>query len=125
MPAWPGGCTFWEAPNRTSGTAAVFWRADVNPAVLPVEACPVSRNGIDAFDVRRIETPVILLRPGNGIEHVLIGDGVRRIQLEVRGQSLLAGPVRLRYDLAGFAGIEPKLMTLQRLTALRRLGRFP
>jgi len=68
---------------------------------------------------------VILLRQGDGIEHVLLGDGLHRIQLEVRGQSLLAGPVTLRYELTGFAGIEPKLMTLQRLTALRRLGRFP
>jgi hypothetical protein len=68
---------------------------------------------------------VILLRPGDEIEHVLLGDGVHRIQLEVRGQSLLAGPARLRYDIAGFEGTEPKLLTVRRLIALRRLGRFP
>jgi hypothetical protein len=125
MPASPGGCTFCEAPDRPSRAAAVFWRADVNPAVLPIEACRASRNGIDAFDVRRLEHPVILLRPADGIEHVLLGDGVHRIQLEVRGQSLLAGPASLRYDIAGFDGTEPKLLTLHRLIALRRLGRFP
>jgi hypothetical protein len=68
---------------------------------------------------------VILLRPADGIEHVLLGDGVHRIQLEVKGQSLLAGPVKLRYDIAGFEGTEPKLLTLHRLIALRRVGRFP
>ena len=66
-----------------------------------------------------------VLRTGNGVEHVLLGDGIHRIQLQVRKRSLLEGPSGLRYDLADFEGVEPKLMTLQRLIALRRLGRFP
>jgi len=68
---------------------------------------------------------VTVLRTGNGVEHVLLGDGIHRIQLQVRKRSLLEGPSGLRYDLADFEGVEPKLMTLQRLIALRRLGRFP
>ena len=125
MPASPGGCTFCEAPDRPSRAAAVFWRADVNPAVLPVDACPVSHGAKDAFDVRGLAHPAIVLGLDDGVEHVLLGDGIHRIQLEVRQRSLLEGPLRLRYDIAGFAGVEAKLMTLQRLMTLRRLGRFP
>lgn len=66
-----------------------------------------------------------MLKRGDGIEHVLLGDGAHRIQLEVRGTSLLEGAVRLRFDLAGFDGVEAKVATLRRLIALRRLGRFP
>lgn len=56
---------------------------------------------------------------------MLIGDGRHRVQLEVRGRSLLAGPVSLHYDLSGFRDIEPKLLTLRQLIAFRRLQRFP
>jgi hypothetical protein len=120
-----GGCTFAEAPSRPAGTTSVFWCANINPAVLSVDACPVSADDPGAFDICRFDCPVTLLRMGDGNEHVLLGDGARRIQLEVRGRSLLEGSVRLRYDLAGFHHVEAKLATLQRLLALWRLGRFP
>jgi hypothetical protein len=104
--------------------ATLFWRRDTNPAVLSVEACrPADR--CDTFDIRHCRQNVTILRLDNGIEQVLVGSGERHIQLEVRGQSLLDGPVELRYDLHGFDQIEPKLLTVHRLVALRRLGRFP
>ena len=120
-----GVCAFFEAPTRPACAASVFWRADANPAVLPVETCLVSDDDPDGLDIRRLHHPVVALRQGDGIEHVLLGDGTHRIQLEVRGRSLLEGPARLRYEVAGFDGVEAKLATLQRLIALRRLGRFP
>jgi hypothetical protein len=121
----PGGCTFCETPDRPADAAAVFWRSDVDEAVLPIEACSASCGRAEAFDLRRLGCVVRVLRSGDGIEHVLLGDGIYRIQLLVRKCSLLDGPSGLRYDLADFAGVEPKLMTLHRLIALRRLGRFP
>ena len=120
-----GGCTFCETSDRPAGTAAVFWRSDVAKTVLSVEARPVSRGDGDGFDLSRLSCIVTVLRTGDGTEHVLLGDGVHRVQLEVRHGSLLEGPVRLRYDLAGFESVEPKLMTLHRFIALRRLGKFP
>lgn len=120
-----GGCTFCEAPDRPAGAAAVFWRSDVDESVLVVEAHPIPRGDRDGFDLRRLSCVVTVLRTGDGTEHLLLGDGVHRLQLEVRHRSLLEGPVRLRYDLVGFDGVEPKLTTLHRLIALRRLGRFP
>jgi hypothetical protein len=97
----------------------------VSSAVLPVEASPASRSEVDAVDVRHLRNSVIVLRPGDGLEHVLLRDDTFGIQLELRKGSLLEGPVRLRYDIAGFDGVGAKLTTLHRLLALRRLRRFP
>lgn len=68
---------------------------------------------------------MILLRLCEGIEQAILDDGDYRVQLEVSGRSLLDGPAMLHYDLSGFEDVDPKLLTLQRLFALRRLGRFP
>jgi hypothetical protein len=120
----PGVCTFGESSDCPADTATIFWRCDANPAVLAAEACrPAERR--DAFDLRGLSQTVTILRLGNGIEQVLVGSGERHIQLEVRGRSLLDGPVELRYDLHGFDQIEAKLLTVRRLVALRRLGHFP
>lgn len=120
-----GGCTFVEAPDRPAPAGAVFWRADAYPAILPVEAFPAPEDHEDAIAIHELGHDVIALKRGERIEHVLLVAGAHRIQLEVTGASLFEGPVRLRYDLAGFDGVEPKVATLQRLIALRRLGRFP
>lgn len=93
--------------------------------MLPVEARPISAGRDDAFDIRQLSHSVTILRQGNGVEEVLVGDGIRHIQLEVRGWSLLDGPATLHCEITGVADAEPKLLTLQRLVALRRLGRFP
>jgi hypothetical protein len=59
-----------------------------------------------------------------GGEHLVLSDGYRRIRLDVGRGTLCEGPVHLRYQLQGFAGIERKVLTLRRLLALCRLGRF-
>jgi hypothetical protein len=97
----------------------------VNPAVLPIEARKVPADHRDAFDIRQLGHPVSVLRLGAGLEQVLLADGIHHIQLEVSRRSLLDGPAKLHYDISGFEDLEPKLLTLQRLVALRRLGRFP
>ncbi len=55
----------------------------------------------------------------------MITDGVGEIQLDVRGGTLAAGPVRLKYQVEGLQHVDAKLRTLGRLSALCRLGRFP
>ncbi len=60
----------------------------------------------------------------NGGEHAAISDGYRRIRLEVASGTLCDGPVRLRYRLQGLQRVDPKILTLRRLIALCRLGRF-
>jgi len=59
------------------------------------------------------------------MEHLLIGDGTCQVRLDVTDGTVLEGPVWLRFEFTGLAGMEVKLLTLRRLVALVRLGRFP
>lgn len=102
----------------------VFWCGELHPPVLAVDAVPVSAGAAEAFHLRALRHPAVVIRYRGG-EHVLIADGPRCIRIEVRKGSLLAGPVRLDYHLMGDGHVEAKLLTLRRLTALCRLGRFP
>lgn len=103
----------------------VFWCAELHAPVLAVDARAVSSNGGDAFDLCALRHPTVVLRCGEGGEHVLIADGPRCIRIEVRKGTLLAGPVQFDYHLPGNGDVEAKILTLRRLTALCRLGRFP
>lgn len=60
----------------------------------------------------------------DGGERLVLSDGYRRIRIDVAQGTLLSGPVRLRYALEGFCGLDPKIATLQRFMALQNLGRF-
>jgi hypothetical protein len=57
-------------------------------------------------------------------EHIVPSDGCRRIRIDVGRGTLCEGPVHLRYEIQGLANIENKILTLRRLRALHRLGRF-
>lgn len=119
-----GGFCF-AADADANETPAVFWHPADYPAVLTVTAEPDPSGGMDAFDVRRFETMATVLRQSDGGEALLIDDGERRLQIAVAGGTLLDGPVRLTYRLAGFAGLEPGILSLRRLGQLHRLGRLP
>ena len=119
------GLHAFETADRPPPAAAVFWRSDFNPNVLPVKACKVSNRCDDAFDIQCLKGRVTVLRLGGELEQVLIDDGHHCIQLEVRGRSLLGGPVFLHCNIRDFENAEPKILTLQRLVAFRKLGRFP
>lgn len=69
--------------------------------------------------------PVLVLRDAAGPERLLIGDAGHHLRLDVVAGSVLDGPVRLQYNLADSNTLDAKLMTLRRLLALERLGRFP
>lgn len=119
-----GACTFAERADRCAQDAFILWQAELDPSVLAVTAEPVDRNCIDRFELGRLQLPARVLITADR-QRLSISDGSRRIRLDVAAGTLLEGPVRLRYKLAGFAGVEAKLLTLRRLLALVRLGRFP
>jgi len=75
--------------------------------------------------MRRLACPVVVLREPSGAEYLLIGDSACHVRLDVTGGTILEGPVRLRLEFVDLAGMEAKLLTLRRLIALVRLGRFP
>jgi hypothetical protein len=102
----------------------LLWNQAFDRSVLAVEARFAPRRHRDAFDLADLGGLGVVVVVGEGCEHVAISDGPRRIRIDVVAGTMLAGPVRLRYRLEGFDGTEAKLLTLRRLLALRRLGRF-
>lgn len=108
-----------------SFAAAPFWRPEINPFVLSVEARPVSQGYEDGFDVADFKALLHVERCRKGHEHVLFWDGSRHLQLMVLKGTVVDGPVLFHYRLNGFRHLEAKTLTLRRLTRLRRLRRFP
>jgi hypothetical protein len=106
---------------------AVFalWRAESDPGVVRVEALSPAPDDPLNFDLLNLGVPALVLRTPSGAEHLLIGDDACQVRLDVVAGTVLDGPVQFRYDLARAAGLEAKLLTLQRLIALLKLGRFP
>jgi hypothetical protein len=90
---------------------------------LAVEAHTMS-SASDSFDIAHFGNIASVVVSDNGCQHVTLSDGFRRIRIDVVGGCVLRGPVRLHYRLSGFRQLDDKLLTLRRLAALRRLGRF-
>jgi hypothetical protein len=111
--------------HETGQVAAIFWRADLHPAVLPVQAESVDARNPDAVQLDCLPCPCIVRRAADDREELILGEGACCIRIAVRTGSLLAGPVRLRYDLSGFTDIEMRLRALRQFLALNRLGRMP
>ncbi len=120
-----GGYTFAENPTQPAGAALTVWRADFDASVLPVIAEHARAPHPDDFDLRTLPCPVLVFRGLDGIERILLDDGPYRLRLDIIAGSVLDGPCRFRYDLAGCEAVPENLKTLQKLLALKRLGRFP
>ena len=106
-------------------TGHVVWCADSHAPVLMVHARSLPDQSSIGFDLRSLRHPAIVLRSRGKGEHVLIADGPRCIRIEVRKGTLLAGPVQLDFLIPGDDGVEGRILSLRRLAALHRLGRFP
>ena len=119
-----GGFPFAEAPDRAAPDARIFWRADADPRVVVIDALPAP-DGVDALDLGTFGPAALVQRDSGGRERLLLRDGLRTLRLDVDQGTLTEGPVRLRYKLQCFAEFGHRLLTLRRLVALRRLGRFP
>ena len=117
------GLHAFERPHLGAPDARPVWRADIHPYVLkvhadrPLQAC-------DSFELGKLAASPTFMTTPDGYEHLLISDGLRAIRIDVLAGSLKEGPVRLHYRLAGFASAEKPLLTLRRLLALWRTGRF-
>ena len=105
--------------------ARLFWEMGWDPSAITVQAEPISPSHRDAFDITRFEAMVDLVVDDHGAEMLVLADGPRQIQLQVRGGTLRQGPVRLHYNLAGFDHLAAQTQTIIRLDSFRRLHRFP
>jgi hypothetical protein len=93
--------------------------------VLPVRAEPIAPDHPDAFRLDHLQCACTIRRAADGGEQLLLAEGPRCIRIEVRAGTVLAGPVRLVYDLQGFETLDARLHMLRQLLALHRLGRLP
>jgi hypothetical protein len=117
------GLHAFEAPSFGAPAARPVWRAEIHPHVLEVDAAPAA-EACDMFELARLSGMTTLITAAGQREHLLISDGLRTIRLDALSGSLRHGPVRLRYRLAGLGSVERPLLTLRRLLALWRTGRF-
>lgn len=117
------GLHTFEPPHLGAPDARPVWGANTDPYVLKVHAGP-PLGASDSFELAQIGATPTIVTTRDGHEHLLISDGLRAIRIDVLAGSLKEGPVRLHYRLAGLASAEKPLVTLRRLLALWRTGRF-
>jgi hypothetical protein len=111
-----------EDPARPAPAARPIWRADRHPLVLAAVAT-AARDDVDTFRFERFgQRATVVGAPG--AEHVLISDGFRSIRLDVAGDSVTHGPVRLCYRISGLGCASPKVLILRRLLHLAATGDF-
>lgn len=113
-----------ESKPTPGNTRHVVWSATVDDSVVSCVAEPIASDHPDAFCIDGLTIPTTTIVGMSGSEHLSISDGRNRIRLDVVSGTLLGGSVRLHYRLAGFDQADAQVLTLQRLLALNRLGRF-
>lgn len=111
-----------EHPDLPVPLARPMWRASASRYVLGAAAEPSVADD-DAFMLDRFVHLVTSVRTQNG-EALLLSDGLRSVRFDVRGAGLGHGPVRLRYELEGFAALDAPLLVLRKLRSLVATGRF-
>ncbi|HET7605767.1 MAG TPA: DUF2285 domain-containing protein [Sphingomicrobium sp.] len=114
------GLVAFEPPRSAVPRARPLWRLAVHPYVLAAEPC---RAPLDRFDLEPLR-PLATVVEDNAGEHLLLCDGLRAIRLDGPRGAFTGGPARLRYVLDGLESAQPPLLTLRRLLALCRNGRF-
>jgi hypothetical protein len=117
--AW--GLHAFEPPERRVPEARPVWTAAVHPFVLVADVEPGAAVG-DVFDRVRLAPLLSGIATGDR-EHLLLSDGLRTIRIDLHGAAGCDGPA-LRYRLFGIGSAEAPLLTLRRLLALHRHGRF-
>lgn len=117
------GLHAFEGPDRDAIAARPMWRSEVFPFVLKA-AAGADGSADDRFALERLARFATLVTGEAGAEHWLLSDGRRGIRIDVVEGTLRAGPVLLRYRLAGLAGVQAPLLVLHQLLVLWRTGDF-
>jgi hypothetical protein len=120
----PGGCAFAEDPKRSASVARLIWDAAIDPRVIVADAHATDRRDPQRFDVFGLSRPVLVIQLADR-EELLIGDAARSVRISIARGSVLHGPVRLAYSLAGTDALDLRLLALRRLSALLLRGRLP
>lgn len=116
--AW--GLHRFEDPDIGVPLARPLWRADRLRRFLRATAI-ASEADEDSFVLGRFGTLATICSDEAG-EHLLLSDGWRSLRLDLAGASVRDGPVRLSYDIRGFAAAGKPLLALRQLMALAATG---
>lgn len=116
------GLVSFEPPHLGVPNARPLWRSEVHPLVVSVERGVVARPD-DVFLLDRLGDLATVLVRGRS-EHLLLSDGLRTIRLDGPSGTFDPAPAWLRYRVEGLAAAEPVVLTVSRLLALWRTGRF-
>lgn len=117
------GLHAFENPALVAGAARPVWRRGWLGLVLPAIA-ERAGTAADRFDLSCFPEIATLVSGQEGVLHLLLSDGWSSLRLDVAGESLLEGPMRLHYRLAGLAGARGPLATLHGLLRLCQSGRL-
>jgi hypothetical protein len=95
---WP--FLFVSDPKDSPADVGTIWWPEHLPSTVHAIAMPLSEaRDMGVFSLSDIPLPSIVLRTADGVQHVVIKDDVRSLQLAVRGASL-EQPVGLLVDTA-------------------------
>lgn len=95
---WP--FLFVSDPKDTSEAVSLIWWPEHLPSAVHAIAMPLAEaRDMGVFSLSDIPLPSVVLRTVDGVQHVVIKDEVRSLQLTVRGASL-EQPVGLLVDTA-------------------------
>jgi len=121
----PGGYLFAEHRNLPVGAARIFFRAEVDPHVVLMEAEPALADDPVAVDFGAIGGDLFVQPTADGGERVLLRRDGLHLRVDLTAGTVLEGPVRPRVVLPGLWGIGPQLLTLKRLGVLARGSKLP
>jgi hypothetical protein len=117
-------CLFATSADTDARSATVLWNPDLCPSVLRLLALP-DTGDLTRFSLAESALPATLLLSSEGVQHVLIRDGVRSLQLMVRGESLLR-PVGLAINTHWDAAVATyQERSWRTLRAFRDSGQLP
>lgn len=122
-----GGFTFAEHPDLRAPEARIIWRADMDPAILPVViAANHSAPAEEGIELGRLAPWLRIAADTMGLEHAVLSDGHRHLRLDVVAGSLIRArsAVLLHYEIWGSQTATRRLKTLERFLDLVRTGRF-
>lgn len=117
------GLHAFEDPDLPAIAARPIWRSDWRNGVLAARAEDAGPPA-ERFDLMRFADLASVSREAGGREHILLCDGASCLRLDIEAGTLLRGPMRLAYYLAGLEKIVEPLGALARLLRLWRTGRL-
>ena len=121
-----GGFTFAEHPDLPAPEARIIWRADIDPATLPVVIANRSAPVEEGIELGRLLPWLRIATDTMGREHAVLSDGLRHLRIDIMAGSLThaRGAVLLHYEIWGSQTAARRLRTLERFLDLVRTGRF-